>query len=354
MKKYMDLEDMVNINCSNVLNIIQKSGQVSRKEITCFSGLSWGGMTKIVNKLIEKGYITEKKMEGGLSASGRTPSLLSVNKEKNFIVGLDLNQTGLSAVVLDLTGEILKSYTAPAGFGSRQELEESTVDFVSRIFEGFEKNAIIAIGVAMQGIVDNSTGVCERFFANDEPESISVKELLENRFSVNVFVEHDPDCMLFSHLSYESRENVVLLRIDKSIGMAIAVGGKIIKRKGIFEIAHNCVIPGGIKCRCGLQGCLGAYIEQCFKNNEIQTKKIDELMLPLSVTVKNLANLFNADKIILTGALMEHKEAFEDKLSALLEEYRCQTKAEIFPVSDFAVRGAGLIAIQKSIASLEI
>ena len=59
MKKYMDLEDMSKVNCSSVLNVIREAKEVSRKEISDITGLSWGGMTKIVNKLFEKGYIEE-------------------------------------------------------------------------------------------------------------------------------------------------------------------------------------------------------------------------------------------------------------------------------------------------------
>ena len=61
MKKYINLEDMTNTYCSNILDVIQKSGTVSRRQITDLTGLSWGGMTKIVNKLLENGYFVEKK-----------------------------------------------------------------------------------------------------------------------------------------------------------------------------------------------------------------------------------------------------------------------------------------------------
>ena len=61
MKKYIGLEDMSKVNCSNVLNVIREAKEISRKEISEITGLSWGGMTKIVNKLFEKGYIEEEK-----------------------------------------------------------------------------------------------------------------------------------------------------------------------------------------------------------------------------------------------------------------------------------------------------
>ena len=54
MKKYMDLEDMSKVNCSSVLNVIRESKEISRKEISDITGLSWGGMTKIVNNYLKK------------------------------------------------------------------------------------------------------------------------------------------------------------------------------------------------------------------------------------------------------------------------------------------------------------
>lgn len=355
MKRYIDLEDMVNLNCSNILDIIQKNGAVSRKEITRLSGLSWGGMTKIVNKLLENGYITESEPDFASSSRGRTASLLSINTEKNFIIGFDLNQTGLTAVVMNLAGEITDRFSAPASFCSKGELEEKTVSFLSKIFKNYESDSIIAIGVAMQGIVDNKKGICERSFPGIKAEIIPIKEILEKNFNVKVFVEHDPDCILYSHLDTEKSENAVLLRIDKGIGMAASVSGKIIKGKGIFEIGHNSVIPDGIECRCGRKGCLSAYARECFNDkNEIIPEKADVFILPLAITLQNLNNLFNTDRIILTGELIEKSELFEDKLKERLCELKTNAKIEFFPVSDFAVKGAGLITIQKSIASLEV
>jgi len=355
LKKYIDLEDMANLNCSNILNIIQKNGAVSRKEIIEFSGLSWGGMTKIVNKLLENGYIIENGQEGNSSLRGRIPSLLSINTEKNFIIGFDLNQMGLTAVVMNLTGEILERFSAPADFKTREELEEKSIDFLSEIFKNYAENSIIAIGVAMQGIVDKQNGICERFFFENKAEIIPIKDIIEKAFPVRVFIEHDPDCILFSHMEHDRKENAVLLRIDRGIGMAAAVAGKIIKGKGIFEIAHNCVIPDGLECRCGKRGCLAAYTSQCIDDeNEIIPEKLDDLILPLTVMLQNLSNLFDADRVILTGALMEKRELFEKELLKKFYDLKLKAKIEFFPISDFAVKGAGLIAIKKSIASLEV
>ena len=144
MKKYIDLYDMANVNCSNVLSVIRSHGAISRKEICELIGLSWGGMTKIINKLLENGYITEKKAESKLPC-GRTPSFLSVNTSKNFVVGLQINKLGLKAVVLDLAGNVLKQFSKDDVSSDRDSVLSEVVGFTKRIFGSFPKNTIISI-----------------------------------------------------------------------------------------------------------------------------------------------------------------------------------------------------------------
>lgn len=108
----MGLEDMSKVNCSSVLNVIREAKEISRKEISDITGLSWGGMTKIVNKLFEKGYIEETKSTSPTGA-GRTPGVITICKEQNVVVGLDINREGLEGIVINLAGEILQEYFKP-------------------------------------------------------------------------------------------------------------------------------------------------------------------------------------------------------------------------------------------------
>jgi len=349
LKKYINLEDMTNTNCSNVLNIIQKNGSVSRKNITELTGLSWGGMTKIVNKLLEYEYITEEK-QSPTSKSGRIPSLIRINNARNFVIGLDINKTGLKAVVMNLSGEILKKYSSSVLSDNKEKILDEIISFTKDIFSDFKPGFIIAIGVAMQGIVDSKNGVSVKFPDIKEWSDVPIKEILSEHFNINVFVEHDPDCLLYPHIE-NKRENIILLRIDKSIGMAASVKGKILKDSGILEIAHNIVIPNGKKCTCGLSGCLEAYISPCLKNNNPDTEAIYEFIKPLSITIKNLTNIFNADKVILTGDLINHKKIFEENLLKVLKNLNCLSEIIFSSDEEYAVLGASLIAIHKSINS---
>jgi len=352
LKKYIDLYDMANVNCSNVLSVIRSHGAISRKEICELIGLSWGGMTKIINKLLENGYITEKKAESKLPC-GRTPSFLSVNTSKNFVVGLQINKLGLKAVVLDLAGNVLKQFSKDDVSSDRDSVLSEVVGFTKRIFGSFPKNTIISIGIAMQGIVDYKKGVSANFSVSGWKD-VHLKEILEDEFKVNVFVEHDTDCFLYTYIRPETKETVVFMSIDESIGMAVAIGGKIIKGKGLFEIVHNIVIPNGKMCSCGQKGCLEAYTKGCIENGIIHPENVEELITPLAITIKNMSTIFYSDRIILSSDLVEYEELFCKALRDELNELHCDIAVEFFKASDTASKGAALIASTLSIDSLMI
>ncbi len=353
MKNYIDLEDMANANCSRILNLIQQHEVLSRKQIVALSELSWGGMTKIVNRLLESGAIVEEK--AGAASGGRIPGMLRVNHQKNFAVGLDINRSGLRAIVMNLSGEILKRYAQPVKApDDGKALLEEILAFAASVSHDFEPGLLVSVGIAMQGLIDSAQGISIAIPGVRSWNHVPIKALLEQIFQARIFLEHDPDCLLYAHLKQTKEENLLLLRIDKSIGMAASIEGRILKGTGILELAHNIVIPGGRKCSCGAHGCLEAYIRPCMAQGKYHMNAVSELLLPLAVSIKNMGNLFHADKVILTGDLMTYHERFEAQLKEKLKEINCPVTLLFSEIADNAVRGAALIAANGYIHSLTI
>lgn len=355
MKKYMGLEDMSQVNCSSVLRVIQDFGEVSRKQISEITGLSWGGMTKIVNKLFEHGYIVEEKntAPGG---TGRIPGMLSICQDKHFVAGVDINKTGLSAYVTDLSGRLKQKYFEENIFEDKEELLQNIINFFRKIFQEFDDNRIDAAGIAMQGGIDAESGISVSFPGCKNWKDVPIIHILKEQFHTRFYLEHDPDCMLCSELEHADMGNQLLFRIDQSIGMAASLNGNILRGKGILEVAHSIVIPGGKPCKCGKSGCLEAYIEPCIQNGQIDEQAVEEMIYPLAVTVHNMTCIFNADTIILTGNLMKFSSLFENKLLMELENMQREKTIEVRFQDDTksAVRGAALIAARHAMESIKL
>lgn len=355
MKKYIGLEEMSNVNCSSVLNIIGHYGRVSRKEIADLTGLSWGGMTKIVNKLFENGYIVEDKMEN-TSGQGRTPKLISINKAQNYVVGLDINRMGFRAYVMNLAGEILKEYSEEGSFDNRTNLLNAIHIFAESIVKEYKGKNILAVGVAMQGLLDVEHGISIEFPHCQGWKNVPVREILKEEFHTEVFVEHDPNCILYSVMREEEKDNMLLLRVDSSVGMAASVNGKIVRGNRLLEIAHHIVVPEGKMCRCGQRGCLEAYISPCFINKELQTAAVANMIQPLAIFISNMCRIFDSERVVLTGNLMEEKDFFEKALLDKLYRYCDREKVSVrfLKEANRAVHGAALIAGQGAIDRIKV
>lgn len=355
MKKYMDLEDMSQVNCSSVLRVIQDYGEISRKQISEITGLSWGGMTKIVNKLFEHEYLVEEK-NAAPGGTGRIPGMLSIRQDKHFVVGVDINKTGLCAYVTDLSGRIKRKYFEENIFEDKEELLQNIIVFFRKIFQEFDDNKIEAAGIAMQGGIDAEHGISVSFPGCKNWRDVPLIHILKEQFHTRLYLEHDPDCMLCSELEHADMGNLILFRIDQSIGMAVSLNGDILRGKGILEVAHSIVIPGGKPCNCGKFGCLEAYIEPCIRNGQIDEKAVEEMVCPLAVAIYNMACIFNADTIILTGNLMKFSSLFEKKLLMELENMQGGKKTEVRFHDDTksAVRGAALIAARHAIDTIKL
>lgn len=355
MKKYIGLEDMSQVNCSSVLRVIQSHGELSRKQISDITGLSWGGMTKIVNRLFENEYIVEEK-SGAPGGSGRIPGMISLNKEKHFVSGMDINRTGLSACVTDLSGGIKQEYFEENVFGDKEELLHNIMSFSHKISRDYAAHEIQAVGIAMQGGIDADNGISVSFPGCKNWENVPLVSILKEQFCTGIYLEHDPDCMLFSELESADMDNVLLFRIDESIGMAVSLGGTILRGKGLLEVAHCTVIPDGKPCRCGRFGCLEAYIMSCFKHGKIQEKAVEEMIYPLAVTIYNMTSIFNAGTVILTGELMKYSFLFEERLLSELWNMQGDKKTEVKFTDDTrsAVQGAALIAARHAIDTIKL
>lgn len=355
MKKYLDFGDMSQVNCSSVLNVIREAKEISRKEISDITGLSWGGMTKIVNKLFEKGYIEEQKSAAATGA-GRTPGVITICKDYNVVIGLDINREGLAGCVLNLAGDVLKEYTGKIKYENKEELLKSIISFASHVVKENNKKNILAIGVAMQGIVDSGRGISVEFPGCADWKNIPIQEILGNHFSYPVFVEHDPNCMLYSAVYNHPTENSVLFRMDRSIGMAVTIDGKILEGNGLLEIAHSIIVPGGKECKCGKKGCVESYLSPCLKNGELQEDAVNEMIKIMSVVMYNMVQLFHASKVILTGKLIEYRDRFQNELLKEFSLY-CdleKIKVEFMEETKKAVYGAAMIAIRGAIDSVEV
>lgn len=370
LKKYINQTDMKKANAADIFSLIRKSKKITRKEIEAKTGFSWGAVSTITANLIEKNYIKEFKCDQAKGA-GRTPSHLEVNTSKHFVLGIDINISGFKAVLLNLKNETIKSQFCKVLYTDKKSLLDKIIEFIENSLKLADKKNIIGIGIAMQGLVDTKNGISISIPHCKDWENVPLCDILKEKFNIPVFIEHDPDCILYAASSEKPLKNAILLRVDKGIGMSVLTDGKILSKPGMFEIGHIVAVPNGISCDCGKRGCLEAYasisgmsklagkefdllVEDAKANDELSLKIFSDMACHLATSLYNISYLLCISNIVLCGDIWKFKDMFFDNfvnnLKAIDDKYSLDLS---FIDVENAAKGAGLITIERLIKLID-
>ncbi|MBR6727236.1 MAG: ROK family transcriptional regulator [Clostridia bacterium] len=321
MKKILNQQDMRDLNLNSVLRLIRHAGPITRRQIEAALDLSWGAVSGATATLLQGGYIKEVKAPD-VAGAGRTPVALVINSEDHFILGLDINRSGLSGVVVDQTGHVLLRTKAEATALTKDEWIGEISALTERLLHFAGKRSVLAIGIAMQGAVDAQRGISAVFPAEGW-QNVPLADILSKRFGLPVFLEHDPDCILYAASADRELQDAVLLRVDKGTGMAVMLDGKIFKRFGAFELGFTVQNGHTLDDRITTRGI--ATAAGCPFSEAVAAAKagdphklalFDALADDLATAMINVAQLLNVKEFLLCGNMMSCKELFRERLIA--------------------------------------
>ena len=368
MKKFIDHQNMKQSNAADVFNLIREGEKITRRDIERILGMSWGAVSGICAKLIDEEYVSEVK-KASSSSKGRTPSYLEVNSDEHFAIGIDVNRSGLSAVLLNLKNEIIGRWHGKADFCSSAILTESILSLLESIIKTLGNQRVHCIGIAMQGVVDIEAGISHSLPGLCDWETLDIVTPIRERFGISAYIEHDPNCILYASKTNFAKDTM-LLRIDNGIGMAATLNGEIISKSGIFEIGHTTAVKNGRPCACGKRGCLEQYVSMrgiekasgeefshlsdlAKQGDKKALSYFDEMAEHLALSISNAARLLYIDEVFLCGGICEYRDLFFDKLTAHLKENGFATGISFTDVENASL-GAALIAIERSLEQISI
>src|SRR5690625_1190662 len=185
---------MKSVNKSIVLNKIRTHEPISRAKIAKRTKLTPPTVSSIVKELIEQDLVIESDL--GKSQGGRKPTMLSINKDGHYVIGIDAGPNSLECILSNLSGGIknrlIVSYKSSLTNETFISLLKDIIKKVLREIDDIDK--IIGIGVAMHGVVDVKTGT-SLFAPILQLSNIPIKEELEREFDMVVKVENDARAM---------------------------------------------------------------------------------------------------------------------------------------------------------------
>jgi len=190
------------INKVNVLELIRFHEGISRAEIAKRSRLSPPTVSRIVENLIEDGFVSE--MGAGQSRGGRRPTMLHFAGEKNLIIGIDLGTTHIYGILSDLNARVIKEICVPTNVdeGFSRIMDRTSGVIEKLLNEGqTKKNRILGAGMAVAGLINKKRNIVE-FSPDFHWHNADVLKELTPRFDLPIIFDNVTRVMAIGELFY--------------------------------------------------------------------------------------------------------------------------------------------------------
>jgi predicted NBD/HSP70 family sugar kinase len=334
-------------NQAVVLDAVRRGKNgISRVELVQATGLSTQTVSNIVRKQLDLGLIAEGHKTVTGPGKPRTP--LEIQPASRFAVGVHLDPSVMTFVVLDLAGTVvarsrgeMPAVADPDTTVARMAL---AIDELVRT-AGVPRERLLGVGIASPGPIDEDRGIVVGPPLLIGWETVRLRESLRQATGLPVLLDKDAAAAAHAELWSSSRaekENFVFIYLGTGIGAGLVVDGVVVRgpSNNVGEIGHFSTGGNGPECSCGRCDCVGAatmpayLVEQAVaakvlpgpvdgadprqvseaffslgalaqQGNEGAKAIIDLSAVRLARAVENIANLMDADRIVLGGPMWQ-------------------------------------------------
>ncbi|WP_405097050.1 ROK family protein [Oceanobacillus sp. FSL H7-0719] len=340
---------MKSVNKSIILNKIRTSEPISRAQIAKETELTPPTVSSIVKELIEQDIVAESDL--GKSQGGRKPTMLSINKNGFYVIGVDAGPKSVECILSNLSGQIKNRVSITIESSLTNEsfltlLKESIGDILKRV-DDLEK--VAGIGVAMHGVVDVESGT-SLFAPILQLRNIPIKEELERAFDLVVKVENDARAMALGESWFGNHGNppsMVAVNLGSGVGAGVVLDGKLYhgSKDLAGEVGHMTIDMNGERCECGSRGCLQTFVsapsivrhanKKMPEKNIHSSRQLYQLALQgdkdciqmleetgsiIGIGLTNLVHVINPEIIIVGGGVSKAEKFIMPPIEKMIQE----------------------------------
>jgi predicted NBD/HSP70 family sugar kinase len=243
----------------NILKHLYFAGSLSCAELSDQIDKSLPLTTKMLNDLLEEGYVVEKGYAP--STGGRRAVRYSLKPDSMYILSVAMDQFVTRIVLMDMHNRYLtgiEKFELP--LSKNPEALSQLAEKIEQVIQGahIPKEKIIGIGIGMPGFVDSIEGINYSFL--EIPDS-SVTKYIATRLELPVFINNDSTLIALAELKFgvaRNRKTAMVINIGWGIGLGLIIKGELYQGENGFagEFSHIPLFLNGKLCTCGKRGCL--------------------------------------------------------------------------------------------------
>ncbi|UOQ44228.1 ROK family transcriptional regulator [Halobacillus salinarum] len=329
---------------------ILKEKSLSRSDLSRRTGLNKATVSVQINELIQEEIVVEQKV-GESVTLGRKPILLEMNDQAGYSIGIDIDDTVIRGVFLDFKGNPFHHICLPITNNNFEtiinEIEIHLLPLINKFNKKHKPRGLIGVCVGIHGIINNDSQII--FTPKHHWSNVHAKERLEETFHTPVFIDNNANLSAYGeHVYFENISDLFCITLFSGIGLGIINNFSIYRGFQGFagEVGHMIIDPNGPTCACGNHGCWELYAsekELLHKLSNHFPEKIhnsspaellehpsfaepfDHYLSSLSYGLNNIINIFNPQRIVLNGALINKNpnvvEEIKNKLHSKINNY---------------------------------
>ncbi|NIK58776.1 ROK family transcriptional regulator [Kribbella shirazensis] len=255
-----NLDRVGGFNDAVVLDAIRRSEQLSRVELAEVTGLSGQAISNIARRLLDAGLVREAGRLRG-AGLGKPRTLLELEPTGRYSVGVHLDPSVVTVVLLDLTGEMV----ARRPVDQYADDPDLLIDGIAKTIEeviaesGALRERVTGVGIAAPGPIDVERGVVV------DPPNLStwhlvpLRDALGERTGLPVVLDKDVTAAASAEKWAGRGGSFLFFYLGTGVGAGLVVGDEVIRgsSSNVGEIGHVIVDPDGPVCYCGRRGCVG-------------------------------------------------------------------------------------------------
>jgi len=341
------LLDQRNTTRLRVLETIRTSGVISRTDIATALQTSPATVTAATADLISAGLITEIQSEPQFKAGkrGRPRVLLKLDGTAHLVAGLKIARHIISVLLVDFVGHEITSHDHRLAKVrmTPQELVEATYQAVEEACRkvGRSVSDLSGVSVGIAGQVDAARNFVH-WSSSITRRNVALGPLFDTALPCPAFVENDANLVAKAEQLFgdgKGLANFLVVTIEHGVGLGIVIGGQLYRgERGCgAEFGHVKVHLEGALCQCGQRGCLEAYVgdyalireatsaepgsdmrtvadihKHASSGNMMAQSVLERAGQMFGMGVSNLINLFDPERIILSGTQVNFEHLCSD------------------------------------------
>ncbi len=324
---------------------------------------------------------------------------MQINRDADYVVGMDLGGTNVRAAVVTRSGEIVGEGRTDSK--AMESLNATLAQMLSAIRIAISESPaqldnIGGIGMAIPGTVKSEEGVVEWSPNFKDWNGVQIREPIAKELGVPAFMGNDANVAAFGEYTFGAGRGarcMVMFTIGTGIGSGLVLDGHIYS--GVSEVApemgHQIILADGPRCSCGRYGCVEAlarrdaivdraarkahsgrhtslitksghdlrYVtpamiaEAAREGDQVCIETMEETGYYIGIAVSNAINIFNPDKVVIGGGIAQAGDLLFDPIRKTVEVnalYEALRVCEVLPAQlgdDAGVLGGAALVLQQ-------